>query len=138
MFLTERNKMKETPEILELFEKYQDQMQRFESMVTRIEKSVGPKTWKQKIMGLAFSRVSILLMVGAYFWMDSEPPKVVNYDRANGVISVEDNGVIQNLIWSDNKLLQDGKVLDTKFSRKIEHSLLLGLDILGLSDDSWF
>ena len=70
--------------------------------------------------------------------MGSKPPKVVNYDRANGVISVEDNGVIQNLIWSDNKLLQDGKVLDTQFSRKIEHSLLLGLDILGLSDDSWF
>ena len=116
----------------------EDQMQRLEAIATNIQKSVGPKTWKQKILGLAFSRISILLMVGAYFWMGSEPPKVVNYDRANGVISVEDNGVIQNLIWSDNKLLQNGKVLKGDFSKKIERSLLLGLDIVGLEDLSWF
>jgi len=130
--------MKETTEILELFEKYQDQMQRFEAMVTRIEKSVGPKTWKQKISGILFGRIAILSMVGAYFWMGFEPPKVVSFDKANGIVSVEDNGSIQNLIWSDNKLLKNGKALDTEFSRKIEHSLLLGLDILGISDDIWF
>ena len=115
----------------------EDQMQRLEAIAANIQKSVGPKTWKQKIMGLAFSRISILLMVGTYFWMGSEPPKVVNYDRANGVISVEDNG-IQNLIWNGSELTRDGEVFGGDFAEKIKHSLLLGIDILGLEDTSWF
>ena len=117
----------------------EDQMQRLEAMVTRIEKSVGPKTWKRKILDVIFGRISILLMVGAYFFMGGENPKVVSFDRANGIVSLNDNGSIQNLIWSDNKLMRDGELFDTKFGRQISNSLLLGIDILGLEDDSsWF
>ena len=130
--------MKETTEILELFEKYQDQMQRFESMVTRIEKSAGPQTWKKKIMNVVFGRVAILSMVGAYFWMGSEPPKVVSFDKSNGIVSIKDGDQIQNLIWSDNKLMKDGELFKGKFSQSISNSIMLGLEVVGLQDDSWF
>ena len=131
--------MKETPEILELFEKYQDQMQRFESMVTRIEKSVGPKTWKKKIMNVVFGRMAILSMVGAYFMMGGSNPSVVNYDQANGIVSIQkDSGDIENLIWNGEQLFQNGKLFEGKFADSISRSLLLGLDVIGLEDDSWF
>ena len=89
-------------------------------------------------MGLLFGRVAIISMVGAYFWMGSEPPKVVSFDKNNGIISVKDGKNIQNLIWSDNKLLQDGELFEGKFADSISRSLLLGLDVIGLEDDSWF
>ena len=117
----------------------EDQMQRLEAIAANIQKSVGPKTWKQKIMGLAFSRISILLMVGAYFMMGSEPPKVVNYDQANGIVSIQkDSGDIENLIWNGEQLFQNGKLFEGKFADSISRSLLLGLDVIGLEDDSWF
>ena len=131
--------MKETPEILELFEKYQDQMQRFESMVTRIEKSVGPKTWKKKIMNVIFGRMAILSMVGAYFMMGGSNPSVVNYDQANGIVSIQkDSGDIENLIWDGEQLSRNGELFEGKFADSISRSLLLGLDVIGLEDDSWF
>ena len=116
----------------------EDQMQRLEAIAANIQKSVGPKTWKQKILGLVFGRVAILSMVGAYFIMGSEPPKVVNYDRANGVISVKQGQDIQNLIWDGEQLFQNGELFEGKFADSISRSLLLGLDIIGLEDDSWF
>ena len=117
----------------------EDQMQRLEAIAANIQKSVGPKTWKQKILGLVFGRISILLMVGAYFWMGgSENPSVINHDRANGVISVKQGQNIQNLIWNGEQLTRNGKLFEGKFADSISRSLLLGLDVIGLEDDSWF
>ena len=118
----------------------EDQMQRLEAIAANIQKSVGPKTLKQRVVGAAFGRVAILLMVSAYFYLGgSENPSVINHDRANGVISVKQGQDIQNLIWNGEQLSQNGRILESEFSKKIQRSLLLGLEIVGLEDDSsWF
>lgn len=132
--------MDKTPEILELFEKYQDQMQRFEAMVTRIEKSVGPKTWKKKIMNVVFGRMAILSMVGAYFYLGGSNPEVVSFDKMNGIVSIKgSNDSIENLIWNGSELMKGDKALHGDFAERITNSILLGLEIVGLEDDSnWF
>lgn len=118
----------------------EDQMQRLEAIAANIQKSVGPKTLKQRVVGAAFGRVAILMMVSAYFYLGgSENPSVINHDRANGVISVKQGQDIQNLIWNGEQLSQNGRILESEFSKKIQRSLLLGLEIVGLEDDSsWF
>lgn len=116
----------------------EDQMQRLEAIAANIQKSVGPKTWKQRIMSVLFGRVAIISMVGAYFMMSGENPKVVSFDKSNGIISVKDGDSIENLIWSDNKLMKDGELFEGKFSQSISNSIMLGLEVVGLQDDSWF
>ena len=117
----------------------EDQMQRLEAIAANIQKSVGPKTLKQKMTGMLLGRVSILMVLAAYFFMGSEPPKVVSFDRANGIVSIQDGQNIQNLIWNGEQLSRNGEIFGGKFSDSISRSLLLGLDVIGLEDDSsWF
>ena len=135
---TKENKVKSTDIEMRIPE---DQMQRLEAIADKIYNSVGPKTWKQKIMGFMFGRAAILSMVGAYFYLGgtSTPTEVIGYDSANGVISIQESGEIVNLLLKNDTLFQGKDKKEGGFYDTILNTLLLDQNVVGLQKEKgWF
>ena len=135
---TKENKVKSTDIEMVIRE---DQMQRLEAIADKIYNSVGPKTWKQKIMGFMFGRAAILSMVGAYFYLGgtSTPTEVIGYDKINQIVSIQESGEIVNLLLKNDTLFQGKDKKEGGFYDTVLNTLLLDQNVVGLQKEKgWF
>lgn len=118
----------------------EDQMQRLENMVSKVEGAVknGPsKTIRGRLTDFFLGRFFMVVCFAGYMMISNGMSipnfskvqrQVLNYDKKSNILTLDNRGKIENFIFSDGKMFDNDEEVSDNFLTQVKRAIVLGED----------